>query len=584
MVTRRKLTPLFEKEEITVKMNNQLFKGTVCGIAVTFSMGVLSVMAADYDLVINNGRVMDPETQFDDVANLGIKDGRIAIITKQKINGNETINANGLVVAPGFIDTHYHATDVFASKMALRDGVTTGMDLEAGSFNVKGWYDEKAKTGWQVNYGTNASLLYSRMAVHDPETNLKEPIDYGLIPKYAAKALEDGVQGWAETKSSIEQMNQVMAIVDEDLRQGALGIAAPIAYMAKGITSYELFMGQKAGANYGRHTSVHTRYHLLSETPTEAPIAFDEMFTNAMLLDAPLLMAHNNDYGWWEIEEKLQIARKKGLNMWSEYYPYAAGSTAITAAFLSPGEWVEKRGYRYEDTIYDPIDDKYLTNETYAALMKKEPGRSVVVEFPYRKEWMNHWLAVPHMTIASDAMAGVGEDGKLLPWDAKWSEYRGHPRTSGSRGAVFRMAREQGIPLMFTISQASYWPAKHLGDSGLVAMQERGRIQKGKIADITIFDPKTITDNSTFKVGEHGTPSTGIPYVVVNGKVVVKDSKVLTVKAGQPIRYPVENKGRFEPIERAGWLDKHTIGLNPDLLDDHTNDDSGMGVQLKKHN
>ena len=215
--------------------------------------------------------------------------------------------------------------------------------------------------------------------------------------------------------------------------------------------------------------------------------------------------------------------------------------------------------------------------------MKKEPGRSVVVEFPYRKEWMNHWLAVPHMTIASDAMAGVGEDGKLLPWDAKWSEYRGHPRTSGSRGAVFRMAREQGILLMFTISQASYWPAKHLGDSGLVAMQERGRIQKGKIADITIFDPKTITDNSTFKVGEHGTPSTGIPYVVVNGKVVVKDSKVLTVKAGQPIRYPVEDKGRFEPIERAGWLDKHTIGLNPDLLDDHTNDDSGMGVQLKKH-
>ena len=114
-------------------------------------MGIVPVMAADYDLVINNGRVMDPETQFDDVANIGIKDGRIAAITKQKINGSETINANGLVVAPGFIDTHYHATDVFASKMALRDGVTTGMDLEAGSFNVKGWYDEKAKTGWQVN-------------------------------------------------------------------------------------------------------------------------------------------------------------------------------------------------------------------------------------------------------------------------------------------------------------------------------------------------------------------------------------------------------------------------------------------------
>jgi N-acyl-D-glutamate deacylase len=563
-----------------VKTIKKLSAWSICGIAVGISMAISSAMAADYDLVINNGRVMDPETEFDDVANVGIKDGRIAIITKQKISGRETIKADGLVVAPGFIDTHYHATDVFASKMALRDGVTTGMDLEAGSFNVKGWYDEKAKSGWQVNYGTAASLLYARMAVHDPDAELEAPIDFSNIPTYAAKALTDGVQGWADTKSSIEDMNKVMQILDEDLRQGALGIAAPIAYMAKGLTSYELFAGQRAGANYGRLTSAHTRYHLLSETPTEAPIAFDETFTNAMLLGAPFLMAHNNDYGWWEIEEKLKLAREKGLNMWSEYYPYAAGSTAITAAFLSPSEWVEKRGYRYEDTIYDPIDDKYLTNETYAALMKNDPGRSVVVEFPYRKAWMNYWLAVPHMTIASDAMAGVGADGKLLPWDADWTEYRGHPRTSGSRGASFRMAREQGVPLMFTIAQASYWSAKHLGDTGIEAMQERGRMQVGKVADITIFDPKTITDNSGFKVGEHGIPSTGIPYVVINGTVVVKDSKVLPVKAGQPIRFPVEPKGRFEPITVNAWMNKHTIGLNPNLLETDMHDDSGAGSRL----
>jgi len=97
-----------------------------------------------YDLVILNGRVMDPETMFDDVANVGIKDGIIVAITKSPIKGKETIDAKGHVVAPGFIDTHYHATDVFASKMAVRDGVTTGIDLEAGSFNVKAWYAEKA--------------------------------------------------------------------------------------------------------------------------------------------------------------------------------------------------------------------------------------------------------------------------------------------------------------------------------------------------------------------------------------------------------------------------------------------------------
>jgi len=535
-----------------------------------------------FDVVILNGRVIDPETMFDDVANVGIKDGKIATITKSKIKGKETIDAKGLVVSPGFIDTHYHATDVFASKMALRDGVTTGMDLEAGSYNVKAWYDEKAKSGWQVNYGTSASLLFNRMAVHDPDAELSGPVDYSTIPIYASRSLKDGVQGWADTKSTVEEMNKVMQLMDEDLRQGAIGVAAPIAYMANGISSYELFEGQRVGANYGRLTSVHTRYHLLSETPTEAPIAFDEMFTNAMLTGAPLLIAHNNDYGWWEIEEKLQLARDKGLNMWSEYYPYAAGSTAITAAFLRPSEWVEKKGYRYEETIYDPIDDKYLTNETYAALMEKEPGRSVVVEFPYRKEWMNNWLAIPHMTIASDAMAGVGADGKLLPWDADWSEYRGHPRTSGSHGTCFRLGREQGVPLMFTIAQASYWAAKHLGDSGLEAMKQRGRIQVGKIADITIFDPNTIKENSSFKVGEHGIPTTGIPYVLVNGVIVVKNSEVLPVKAGKEIRFPVESKGRFIPIEQDKWLNEHTIGLNPSLLEIHLDDDTGAGEVLDK--
>ena len=75
-------------------------------------------------------------------------------------------------------------------------------------------------------------------------------------------------------------------------------------------------------------------------------------------------------------------------------------------------------------------------------------------------------------------------------------------------------------------------------------------------------------------------PTTGIPYVIVNGTIVVKDSKVLPVKAGQPIRFPVEAKGRFKPLKVEGWFDKHTIGLNPDLLE-HLHDDTGMGVILE---
>ena len=215
-------------------------------LLVSLSYGQQKTTSNDtYDLVILNGRVMDPETMFDAIANVGVKDGKIVAITKSPIKGKETIVATGHVVAPGFIDTHYHATDPFASKMALRDGVTTGMDLEAGSFNVKDWYAEKAKTGWQLNYGTSASLLYNRMAVHDPETEMSVPVDFSTISSYAAKAMEDGVQGWAETKSTIEEMNKIMQLLDEDLRQGGIGLAAPIAYMAIGLSSYELFEAQK---------------------------------------------------------------------------------------------------------------------------------------------------------------------------------------------------------------------------------------------------------------------------------------------------------------------------------------------------
>ena len=80
----------------------------LCGLLVLSLMGVMPSVAADYDLVINNGRVMDPETMYDAVANVGVKDGKIAVITKDKITGKETIDAKGLVVAPGFIDGHQH--------------------------------------------------------------------------------------------------------------------------------------------------------------------------------------------------------------------------------------------------------------------------------------------------------------------------------------------------------------------------------------------------------------------------------------------------------------------------------------------
>ncbi len=516
-----------------------------------------------YDLVILGGRVMDPETMYDDLANVGISNGRIATITKEPITGKETVDAVGLVVAPGFIDTHFHAVDPFATKLALRDGTTTGMDLELGSTAVGEWYAKKAKDGWQVNYGTTSSLNLNRLLVHDPEVKIDGPIDFSTAPRYLNESAKDGTQGWSVSRSSLEQLNQLMALLDEDLRNGAVGVGVGAAYMARGMTSYEQFEAQRTAARFGRLASVHTRYHLSSQTPMEATVAFDEVLANAMLLKAPLLLAHDNDYGWWENEEKLQMARAQGYNMWAEYYPYDAGSTVVSADFLRPEVWEQVYGCAYEKTIYDPVADTFLDKAAFAKLVAEEPGHTVVVFMPYRTDWMQYWLTMPEMTVATDAMAGVGSDGTLLPWEADYTKYAGHPRTAGAMAKTLRLARERGVPLMFTLCQLSYWTAKHLGDAGLEAMEERGRVQVGKVADLTLFDPTNARDNASYKAGENGLPSTGIPHVIINGMLVVKDSEVLPVRCGQPIRYPVEHKGRFVSVDSRRWIRKHTIETPP---------------------
>ena len=113
--------------------------------------------------------------------------------------------------------------------------------------------------------------------------------------------------------------------------------------------------------------------------------------------------------------------------------------------------------------------------------------------------------------------------------------------------------------MMQLISIFSYNAAKHLGDTGLTFMQERGRIQTGMVADIVVFDPETFTDNSTYEQGS--VPSTGMEAVIVNGQIVVRDDKLLPVFPGQPIRFEPEDKPRFEPISEESWNAEFSTGM-----------------------
>ena len=523
-----------------------------------------------YDVVILNGRVMDPETEFDGVRNVGINDGVIVTITEADIAGTETIDATGHVVTAGFIDTHHHgAGNLWGVKAGLRDGVTTPMDLELGTINVEPWY--AAREGqWPVNYGAAASHEFHRMQILD-QMAMNGPADGNDFARLRnASYDENGIPDWAVTRASLDQLNAMLRNLGEDLRAGALGIASTTGYMANGITTLELFNVQKTSAKYGRLYASHVRLLGNSAPPAEAQLGAFEEIANGVALNQPLILSHNNNFGWWEVEEHLQLLRDQGYNVWSEYYPYTCGSSTIGSEFIKPDN-IGALGLDYENLI-DPRTGENMNRAVYDRIVARDPAYIIVLCIPAREEWLPMWLQVPHMTVAGDQMPPVDAEGNALGWDDPYDSYNGHPRTAGTHAKVLRLGREHGVPLMHTLSQQSYWAAKHLGDAGIEAMQVRGRMQVGMVADIVVFDPETATDNADYTVGINGRPSTGIPYMLVNGTVMVRDSEVVSgVYPGQAVRYPVEPQGRFEPLERESYLESLGVREDPYL------DDEGIG-------
>jgi len=517
---------------------------------------ILNVLAApalfakDYDLVITGGRVMDPETLYDDIANVGIKDGRIVTISKKPLKGAETVDATGKIVAPGFIDTHFHFQMPVGYSLGLRDGLTSSMDFElgcAGSY-IADWY--KVREGvTQANYGCAVSHELARAMFIDGFVDAKV-LKQGPLAAYETRKNT----GWSATRPTLEQGNKILEEIDKGLQAGAVGVGSTVGYMRSGVSSREMFEVQKVGARYGRATGAHTRYTL--GTDTSEVNGAQELIANAIALGAPAIALHFNNPGWRVTHEMITGLQERGFNIWGEIYPYAAGSTTINAEFLRPEVWVDQMGNRYEDTMLDPVTGKYYTLDTYKATVASEPARPIVI-FKMPAEDQAKWLTLKGVTMASDAVGAKPYDA---PWDYPFDQLGGtHPRTGGARGATIRLGRENNIPMMQLMSILSYNAAKHMGDTGLKAMQERGRIQTGMVADIVVFDPETFRDNSTYQKG--AIPSTGMKAVIVNGQVTVRDDKLLPVFAGQPIRFEPEAKPRFVPISVESWNAKFSTGM-----------------------
>ncbi|EAQ95767.2 amidohydrolase family protein [Congregibacter litoralis] len=503
-------------------MDRSIKRKTVTAV-LALAAFVLTSVAGAYDLVINNGRVMDPETGLDKVMNVGVTGDRIAAITEEALSGDRTIDASGKVVAPGFIDAHLHGNSPMAYKLALRDGLTTAMDLEYGTLGsaVNDWYAaRKGKT--QLNFGTASSHELARSLVLD---------GIRAIDVSEATISRTGGDRWAVGVPTDGQLTAILEEIDRGLAAGAVALGSTVGYMP-GVSARELFEAQKIAAERGRVSALHTRH--TPGTATTVPNGVQEVMANAAALQAPLLVMHFNNPGWELVQELILGMRDGGLNVWGEVYPYAAGSTTLNAVFLKPESWIEELGNRYEDTLFDPQTNSFLTEARYHELMAEDPGRGIVV-YKMSPDSIPRWLRMEGITLGSDGMPV----SPSFAWDTPYASLpNGHPRTAGARGRTLRIAREEGIPLMHVIAAMSYRPAKHLGATGLAAMDLRGRLQENMVADIVIFDPDTVTDNATYAQGMR--PTTGIDYVLVSGRPTVVQGRVLPdVAAGKAIRFPV---------------------------------------------
>ena len=467
------------------------------GVAAAMS-SLLSACASQpppsYDLVIANGRVMDPESGLDAVRHVGIRGGTIEAISEVPLAGTRVIDAASLVVSPGFVDLHEHGQTEEAYRMMVRDGVTSAFELEVGTDDVAAWY--AARPGGQiVNYGVSVGHIPVRMKV------LGDP-GKGLLPA--------GIGG--SGTASEAQMTAMEGLLKEGLAQGAVAMGFGSAYTPGAPISEIERMFRVAAAG-----GVSAHIHMRGGVP-----GLDETINAAAAARAPLHIVHVNSSADKDIDAFLaaiKAARDRGQDVTTEAYPYGAGMTEIQSALFD--DWATWPDERF--ALHQLVSTgERLTRTTFEKARKT--GGTVIIH-GRSEEQTRKAIASPLSMVASD---GFIENG------------RGHPRTSGTYAKVLgRYVRdESAVPLMEALRKMSLEPARRL-ERRTPDMTKKGRVRVGADADLTIFNAATVIDRATYE--NAGIPSAGIPFVVIGGQVVVDGGELTAARPGRAIRAPVKS-------------------------------------------
>ena len=459
--------------------------------------------AQTYDIVIRNGRVKDPETKLDAIRNVGIRNGKIATVTTNSLDGKRVIDATGMIVAPGFIDLHWHGREPSSDRYEAMDGVTSSLELEIGTADVDGWY--RAREG--------KSLIHHGVAAGHPPVRMEVLHDSGdFLP--ADKAAFD--------KATDENISTMKMRLEQELKKGAVAVGFGIAY-TQSASYWEILEMFRLAARYGASCHVHMRGASSVVRGDNGPVSgLSEVLAAAAITGAPLHVVHINSSSQSSIDKTLQMiaeARKRGIDVTTEAYPYTAGATRIESALFD--DYATRTDIDFS-TLQWVATGERLTRDTF---LKYRKERGTVIIHSNSEANVRKAILSPLAMIASDGF-------DITP--------NGHPRSAGTFTKVLRqyVREEKALTWMEALSKMTDQPARRL-EKRVPTMKAKGRLQPGADADIVVFDPATVRDVSTYE--KPAQAATGMKYVLVNGSLIVDGGKLNEAGyPGKPIRASIQ--------------------------------------------